>query len=270
MKIGIVGLGIIGGSFAKAFKKYTPYTVCGMDIDKAVLHEAKKAGAIDCTDEISTCDVVFVCMYPRACMRYINETIFKRNAVVTDICGIKRALVITNKDIRYVGSHPMAGKETSGFASSDARLFCGASYIITHDAHTDSQAMQILEELATKIGFTQITKCDAIKHDRIIAYTSQLAHVVSNSYVKGKEHHEFQGFSAGSFADLTRVAQLNAEMWAELFIENGDFLVQEIDELMLHMTQIREAIAKKDEQTLRRLLQEGSDIKQKLEQRNKK
>lgn len=270
MKIGVVGLGLIGGSLARAFKQYTPHTICGADRNPGVVKAAYTAGAIDCDTDMSGCDVVFVCLYPRDCVSYMLGTEFKRDAVVADISGVKRFVAdavsapLKSRGVRYVGTHPMAGRETSGFFNSDADLFRGASFIITEDAETDRDAVGLLSSLAREIGFARVTKCSAKKHDKVIAYTSQLAHVVSNAYVKSDASQEFSGFSAGSFMDLTRVAKLNPAMWAELFIENGDELLTEIDELQKNVGALRAAIAARDEETLRALLKDGSDKKERL------
>ncbi|MEG2882195.1 MAG: prephenate dehydrogenase/arogenate dehydrogenase family protein, partial [Christensenella sp.] len=237
MNIGIVGLGLIGGSLARAIKKYTSHTVYGTDTDPTVLRAATNARAIDCEADISMCDIVFVCLYPRDCVSYMLHTNFKTNAIVADCAGIKQFIAnkvsapLYARGIRYVGTHPMAGKETGGFSSSDAELFQNASFIITENERTDTHAVEVISALAQEIGCTRITKCSAQKHDEVIAYTSQLAHIVSNAYVKSEASQSFSGFSAGSFMDLTRVAQLCPQMWAELFLENGDALLKEIDEL---------------------------------------
>ncbi len=270
MKIGVVGLGLIGGSLARAFKQFTPHTVCGSDQNPGVVKAAYTAGAIDCDTDISGCDVIFVCLYPRDCVSYMLNTEFKQNAVVTDISGVKRFVAnevsasLKARGVRYVGSHPMAGRELSGFFNSDAELFRGASFIITEDETTDTDAIDTLSSLAKEIGCVRVTRCSAKKHDEVIAYTSQLAHVVSNAYVKSEASQEFSGFSAGSFMDLTRVAKLNPAMWAELFIENGDELLKEIDELQKNVSALRDAIAARDEETLRALLKDGSDKKERL------
>lgn len=270
LKIGVVGLGLIGGSFARALKKYTPYPVCGVDKDPDVLQAAYEAGAINRGMDISMCDVVFVCLYPRDCITYMLETDFKPNAILADISGVKQFIAeqvsapLRKRGLRYVGTHPMAGKETSGFSNSNANLFRGSSFIITEDETTDPGAVYLISSLAKQIGFSRITKCSAKKHDEVIAYTSQLAHVISNAYVKGEASQNFSGFSAGSFMDLTRVAKLNPQMWAELFIENSTELLKEIDELQKNLGAIRDAVAARDEETLYALLKEGSDKKERL------
>lgn len=272
MKIGIVGLGLMGGSLAKAIKKHTVHTVYGNDSSTAVLDAAMQDGAIDKIGNIHECDLVFVCLYPRDTVEYLLNTDFKSTAIVTDICGVKRFIServsekLTKKGIRYVGGHPMAGRELSGFSASNADLFRNASYIICKDEYTDENAVNLLIELAGEIGFSHFEITTPARHDHIIAYTSQLAHVVSNSYVKNKSVDENTGFTAGSFEDLTRVAQLNPIMWAELFAENSDFLVENLDELIHQLKTMRHAIGQKNEKELESMLREGSEIKQRLAQ----
>ena len=275
MKIGVVGLGLMGGSLARALKKYTSHTVCGVDKDPAVLAAAYDAGAIDCDGDVSCCDIVFVCLFPQDSIDYMLRTEFREGAVIADICGVKRAvedrvaLPLFERNLRYVGTHPMAGRETGGFGNSDADLYRGASFIITLTEHTDEQAKAEISRLAQEIGFTRITECSARKHDEVIGYTSQLAHVVSNAYVKSRAAQDFKGFSAGSFMDLTRVALLDPEMWSELFLLNGDILAGEIDELVENVSALRDAIRAGDGQALRALLKDGSDRKKRLNEEGK-
>lgn len=270
MKIGIVGLGLMGGSLAKAINKFTDHTIFGVDKNPKVIRQALDINAIDREGNIAACDVVFVCLYPDEAVQYICEAEFKPNAVVTDISGVKRPVwrgvkkAAQEKGIRYIGSHPMAGKEKSGFEESEHTLFFGASYIITCDGETDEEACALIEVLATKIGFTNVVRTHPEDHDRIIAYTSQLAHVVSNSYVKSRTAQEKSGYTAGSFEDLTRVAKLNPEMWTQLFLKNADYLVDEIDEFIKNLTSLRVAIAQGQEMRVLELLKEGSEIKEQL------
>lgn len=269
MNIGIVGLGLIGGSLAKTLKKNTNHTVFGFDRDTQVLEHAKAAGAVDNIGRIDECDIVYVCLYPVDTVEYILQAEFKMGAIVTDACGVKRYICdkvsrsLRDKDILFVGSHPMAGKEVSGFENSDAALFDGASYIITVEEHTDQHAVSVLSRIAVEMGFGNVTKSTPEDHDRMIAYTSQLAHVVSNSYVKSS-FAQAKGYSAGSFEDLTRVARMNETLWSELFLENGDFLCDDIDVLIASMNRIKDAVKQKNGRLLRSILKEGSDIKKRM------
>ncbi len=270
MKVGIVGLGLIGGSLAKAVKKYTDCEVHGEDQSAPVLAAALADGTIDAAGCAAGCDIVFICLYPDDTVHYLLQADFSPGTIVADTCGVKRFVAervshtLHQKGVFYVGSHPMAGREKSGYAAASAVLFCGASFIITEDAYTNREAAQRLGELARQIGFSSVTWTTPEEHDKIIAYTSQLAHVVSNCYVKNRAAARENGFSAGSFQDLTRVARLNSDLWTELFLENADFLTADIDELLVHMKQMRDAIAEGNGTELRKLLQDGSDRKEKL------
>ncbi len=269
MQIGIVGLGLMGGSIAKALRQNTNHRIIGIDKNDDVLASALQSGVIDDVQGLEGCDVVFVCLYPRDAVAYILNQSFRAGAVVTDICGVKRfthrcmSQALHEKGIRYVGSHPMAGKEISGFGASEAGLFKGASYIITKDTFTDEHAVDILGVLAAEMGFARVTVSTPEEHDRVIAFTSQLAHAVSNSYVKNPEAGQ-RGFSANSFEDLTRVAKLDATMWAELFMENADYLCADIDDIIGHLTELKDAMEERDEELLRALLRRGSEIKEGL------
>ena len=269
MRIGIVGLGLMGASIAKALKKNTTHFIAGADIDHRVASQALREGVINEVDGIKRCDVVYCCINPRAAVEYIRDASFYQGAVVTDICGVKRFLsksvsrLLKENKVRYVGSHPMAGREEGGYANSSAELFTGASYIICRDEYSDEEAVSLLAGLARDMGFAHISYSTPQEHDRVIAYTSQLAHVVSNAYVKNPLAQK-KGFSAGSFEDLTRVARLDPKMWAELFIENEDNLCEDIDIIIEKLMEIRGAAANKDWLKLHNLLKEGSDIKQGL------
>ena len=242
MQVGVVGLGLIGGSLARAVKKYTGHTVCGVDRDKSVLAAAYAAGAIDCDTDVSGCALVFVCLYPRDCVSYMLHTDFKKGAVVADISGVKRFIA----------------QEVA------VPLLERASFFFPEAEPTHPEPVRLRTVLAEELGFARVTKCSAKKHDEVIAYTSQLAHVVSNAYVKSEASQSFSGFSAGSFIDLTRVAKLDPAMWAELFVLNADELAKEIDELQRNIAALRGAIVSGNEEALRGLLKDGSDKKKRL------
>ena len=234
MTIGIIGLGIIGGSMAKSLKLRTDHNVLGYDIDAETMAIAHMSGAIDGeldSESIGKCDVVMIALPPTALLRWAEENSHLiKNAVLIDLCGVKRAICKRLKEIayehgfRYVGGHPMAGREVSGFKNASTELFCGASMILTPDENTDIATLETLKKLFLEIGFERITLSSPDEHDRIIAYTSQLAHITSNAYIKSPTAQMYKGFSAGSFKDLTRVAKLDENMWTELFLGNAIFL----------------------------------------------
>lgn len=276
MKIAVIGLGLIGASMAKALTAAKMHVVGGYDISDDTCRMAADNGDISqilTPAALAEYDVVLIALYPQDTVAYVLNNIdkFKCGAIVCDLCGVKRIVhhalenTCRERGIRFVGGHPMAGRETSGYSASSAELFRNASMILTPPEWVGNDSVELLRELFVSIGFGKCIVSTPERHDRIIAYTSQLAHIVSNAYVKSPAAESFDGYSAGSFKDLTRVAQLNEIMWSELFLQNGDYLVQEIDEIVLHLSDLRDAIAKRDEITLKSLLKEGSDIKKRID-----
>lgn len=268
MTIGIAGLGLIGGSFARAIKKYTERTVLGVDKSPDTEAMAIEAGAIDgvLSDSlISTCDLIIVSLYPEQTVQWIKEKAerIKPGTVVMDTCGIKRPVcqalepLAEEKHFTFIGGHPMAGRELSGFQASLADLFVGASLILT-----TQEPPEIITVLARKLGFGMVKCTTAEEHDRMIAFTSQLAHIVSGAYVKSPSSLEHRGYSAGSFKDLTRVAYLNENMWTELFMDNRDNLSNEIEHIIQELGKYKEALDCKDSVRLKELLKEGREMKE--------
>lgn len=268
MNILVIGLGLIGGSICKALSDRTSHAIWGYDRDKNTLEQALDFGCISSAvseNEFSNADMVIVCLHPLASRSFMETNIpkFKSNCIVFDVCGIKGQMVSDITDlalqynIHYVGTHPMAGKEHSGFEFSDKDLFNGANFIVTPIDKTDSDALEIVITLAEQIGFGQIIKTDPFEHDNIIAYTSQLAHIVSSAYVKSPTLEKEKGFSGGSFQDMTRIATLNEDMWTNLFLLNRDSLIFEIDTLTNNLTLYRDAISENDSNKLRELLRDS-------------
>ena len=274
MKIAIVGLGIIGGSYCKALKAHTKHTVIGINRTKSVAQKALEQGAIDkigTPEDLREADVVIVCMYPQACVDFLSENgkYIRSDAIVTDASGIKRALcpqmtaLAEQFGYTFVGSHPMAGKEKNGFDASDENLFMGASFIIT-PCGAPHVAVNALSSLAREIGFGTIKTTTPEEHDRMIAFTSQLPHALACSYVLSPSCPNHRGFSAGSYRDVSRVANINARLWTELFLENKEPLVEELDILVGNITNIINAIKAEDKTALYELLEKGHQIKQAL------
>lgn len=275
MKIGITGLGLIGGSMAKAIKETKEHTVYGYDTDESTLLAAELTGAIDgmlSEENISECDVVIVSLYPEATVDYIikNADKFKKDCIVFDCCGVKRAVcdrinpIAKEHGFTFIGGHPMAGTQFWGFGSSRASLFKGASMILTPCGISDIAVLDKAKHFFLSLGFSEITFSSPEEHDRIIAYTSQLAHVVSSAYVKSPSAEVRKGFSAGSYKDMTRVAKLNEEMWTELFLENKDNLAFEIDTLIKNLQQYKTALENADSEKLSSLLTEGKAKKKQV------
>ncbi len=271
MNIGIVGLGVIGGSFARAIKAKTTHTVMGLDINETSLSQALECGAIDeklTTDTLSSCDMVMVCIYPYKTVEFIKQNAdkFKKGSMVVDVCGVKRYIkeqvrdILLQNDVKFIAAHPMAGREVAGFESSLENLYENASYIIA-DKDADEKSVEILSKLARDIGFTNIVVTTEDEHDEVIAYTSQMAHILSNAYVKSPSYKKHKGFSAGSFADLSRVAKLDANMWSDLFLLNRDNLLNEIDCYLKHLMEYKVALETENRDELYRILKDGNDIK---------
>lgn len=272
MKIAIIGLGLIGGSIAKAIKDNTDHTVYGADIQQSVVLRAKLIDAIDDElddNKLSECDLVIIALYPEDTVKFISDKagIIRKGAVVIDCGGVKRCIcdpanrLAEENGFTFIGGHPMAGVERSGFESSFGMLFNNASMILAPSPEIDIDTLHRVKEFFLSIGFGSITIVTPEKHDRVIAYTSQLAHVLSSSYIKSPTATEHHGMSAGSFKDMTRVATLNPKMWSELFIENKDNLVGEIDTLISHLQEYRDAINDGDSEKISALLEDGAQKK---------
>ena len=275
MKVGICGLGLIGGSMAKAYKA-DGHTVYGFDADQSTLGYATLANVID--DELNgetlnECELIFVALYPRATVEYLASIAPKINkdTVVMDLCGTKQLVCDAGFELAneygftFVGAHPMAGTQYSGIKYSKATLFKNAPMVIVPPIYDDISFLDKIKRLLAPAGFGKISVTDAKSHDAMIAFTSQLAHVVSNAYVKSPTAENHKGFSAGSYKDMTRVAWLNERMWSELFLENREPLLYEIDTIINSLSEYRNAIYDKDRQKLTELLRDGRLAKEKID-----
>jgi len=274
MNIAVIGLGLIGGSMAKTIKKFMPqHTILGIDSDPQVMFKAQLLSAIDAEltpQRLSICDLVFVATWPSAAVSYVEENAayFRKGATVIDLCGVKRAVceplfeVAQKHGFLFVGGHPMAGIEYSGFDHATSALFQNASMILTPPPGTTIQVLAEFKHFFRELGFARVVMTTPENHDHVISYTSQLAHVVSSAYVKSPEAMQHHGFSAGSFKDMTRVARLNPKMWTELFMLNRDPLMNELDALIAHLNEYRDALMKADDEKLCSLLQEGAERKE--------
>ena len=275
MKVGICGLGLIGGSMAKCYK-LAGHTVFGFDTNIATLGFASLSGIIDAElndDTISECELLLVALYPEATIEYIKKVapIIPKSAVVIDLCGVKEAICHCGFELAkkygfsFVGGHPMAGRQFSGIKYSKETLFRGAPMVIVPRIFDDIAYLDRIKKLLAPAGFGKITVTTAKKHDQMIAFTSQLAHVVSNAYVKSPTAQEHRGFSAGSYKDMTRVAWLNEYMWSELFLENKEPLLFEINSIINSLTEYKDAIQANDAEKLTELLRDGRIAKEKVD-----
>ena len=275
MTVGIVGLGLIGGSMARAYKQ-AGATVLAADRDEAVLSYARLLGAVDealTPENAGSCELVLLALYPRAAIAWLEEygPRLDKSCVVIDLCGTKQRVcrdgfaLAERYGFTFVGGHPMAGTHFSGFKYSSAELFRGAPMVIVPPTYDDIAFFDRIKQLLAPAGFGRLTFTTADKHDEMIAFTSQLAHVVSNAYVKSPTAQSHNGFSAGSYKDLTRVAWLNETMWAELFLENRDCLLRELDAIIHSLGEYRDALAAEDGETLKALLRDGRIAKERVD-----
>lgn len=271
--IAIIGLGLIGSSVAKAVKNNSDCTVIGWNRDQTTAKAALEQGAIDFLwdkNSILAADLVLIATPPAATVDFLaeNAAMIKKGAVVTDVCGIKARIVseceriCEENGLFFVGGHPMAGKEKGSFANSDASLFVGASYILTPTEKTAQAAINTMIELTKILKAGRVTVTTVEQHDKVIAFTSQLPHVLAGAYVKSPTCASRKGFSAGSFMDVSRVATADEKLWTELFSMNAENLCEEIDLLINNLAAYRDAIKKDDKQTLAALIKEGREIKE--------
>ena len=276
-RVGIISLGLMGGSFAKAFAA-AGVEVYGRDISEDVLEMAEiETIKGELTDEIvPTCELIVLAGYPKVAISELKRIapLVSPGAIVMDTGGVKKVIcdacfpVAENHPFTFVGCHPMAGTQYSGFAHARANMFHGAPLVIVPPKMDDFERLDLLErmkQLLAPLGFATFTLTTAERHDEIIAFTSQLAHVVSNAYVKSPEAKVHKGFYAGSYKDLTRVARLNPDMWTELFLEDADNLSREIGCLIGHLQEYKDAIDARDSRHLRELLADGDRRKREIE-----
>ena len=275
MKIAIIGLGLIGGSLARTIRLHTDAAVYGCDLNPQTIEQAMLMDAIDgeLTDDLlKDCDMVLVALYPAAIIKWITDHAdgFKPGALVIDCGGVKQVIcgaiepIAEGKSWHFIGGHPMAGREFSGFRYAKDDLFDHASMILCPRGDIDPEVLQKARDFFMDIGFRRVQFTTPKTHDEMIAYTSQLAHIVSSAYVKCPLADKHRGFSAGSFADMTRVARLNEDMWTELFFDNRDALLPVVEDLAERVAEYRDALRDRDEDGMKRLLREGREIKERL------
>ncbi len=261
MDICVAGLGLIGGSMCMALKRAGLH-VWGWNRSPKITDYALRNGIIDgSARDFAAFDVVFVALPPEATVEFINAHAFKNGAIVADICGVKgwieEQIHKVPRNFRYVGCHPMAGKEVSTIYNACADLFDNANMIITYCGSTDQSAVDVIFGLTQKMGFARVVECTADTHDKKIAYTSQLAHIVSNAYVKNGELDGCIGFTGGSFQDMTRIAGVDERVWSSLYLKNAANLSDDISALIDSLSELRRAIDGGDKARLEEVLREG-------------
>lgn len=275
-RVGVVGLGLIGGSIARALAA-GGREVFAANRSRDVLELAEvEVIRGELTDEVvPTCELIVLACYPQGCIDWLeaHADLVSPGAIVMDCSGIKRHVceacfaIAADRPFTFVGGHPMAGTQYSGFKYARANLYHGAPMVIVPPRTDDAALLDRIRQLLAPAGFGRFMVTTAEEHDRRIAYTSQLAHVVSNAYVKSPTAQGHQGFSAGSYRDLTRVAWLNETMWTELFLDNRDNLLYEVNHLIDELAKYRDALAARDADALRDLLREGREAKERAERR---
>ena len=275
MTVGILGLGLIGGSLARAYAKAGHHVfVC--DLDKDMLAFAQLAGAVkgELTEEnIGSCDLILLAIYPDASAQWLenNAELVSKEALVIDCCGTKvrvcsRCFPVAERyGFTYVGGHPMAGSHYSGFKYSRSNLFQGAPMVLVPPRFDDMDLLDRVKDALAPCNFGSFSVTTAQEHDRMIAFTSQMPHIVSNAYIKSPTALNHKGFSAGSYKDLTRVAWLNPQMWAELFMDNKENILSELEFYISSLTAYKEAVEAEDMEGLVRLLDEGKRRKEQVD-----
>lgn len=277
MTVGIVGLGLIGGSFAKAYREVGE-TVLACNRTEDTLKFAMLSGAVDgeLTEEnIGSCDLVIIAVFPEAAEAFLRRMAphIGKKPVVIDACGTKRKIcsmcfpIAEEYGFTYIGGHPMAGTHKSGFKYARANLFHNAPMVIVPPSFDDIELLDRVKTLLAPVGFGSISVTTAEKHDELIAFTSQMPHIISNAYIKSPTAAAHKGFSAGSYKDLTRVAWLNPKLWAELFLENRDCILNELDWFIAALEQYRDAVKNDDFETLEKFLDDGRRRKEEVDGR---
>ena len=275
MTVGILGLGLIGGSLARAYA-LAGHTVYAAEKDETMLAFAQLAGAVDAPltpENLRECELVLLAIYPEGSAAWLAENArhISRSALVMDCCGVKQQIcekcfpLAEEFGFTFIGGHPMAGTQFSGFKHSRADLFQGAPMVLVPPRFDDMDLLDRAKNALAPCGFGSFSVTTARDHDRMIAFTSQMPHIISNAFIKSPTALEHKGFSAGSYRDLTRVAWLNPGMWAELFLENREFVLSELDTLITALTAYRTAVAESDSNTLITLLEEGKRRKEQVD-----
>lgn len=281
MKIGIAGLGLIGGSMAKAYREYSDengldFKIYGYNRSRSIVDFAILSGTLDGSLDDSTlpeCDLIFVGLYPISTIEYMEKIapLVKKTAFVIDLCGTKQQVCKAGFELAerygytFVGGHPMAGTHFSGYKYSKSTMFKGAPMVIVPPRFDDIELFDEIKRLLSPALFGKYSFTTAEEHDKMIAFTSQLAHIVSNAYVKSPTAKNHKGFSAGSYKDMTRVAWLNETMWTELFFENKEPLLYEINEIIGSLTEYRDALEANDREKMKNILRDGRIAKEEID-----
>ncbi|MFI3327134.1 MAG: prephenate dehydrogenase [Clostridia bacterium] len=275
MNIAVIGLGLIGASMAKTIKDKSENKIFGYDLSTDVMEKAVHENIIDgilSENNLSECELVIICVYPKDTIEYVENNLynFSKDTIIVDCSGVKTDIcqslskLCRDNKLHFVGGHPMAGLEHSGYDYSVFNLFSGASMILCEDEYTSKKSLDFCKNFFSSLGFGKITVTNYASHDDVIAFTSQLAHVVSNAYIQSDQAKKQMGFSAGSYKDLTRVAYLNENMWSQLFIANKKPLIKEIRGLSKRLEIYADLIETENAEDLKELLKQGKEMKKHL------
>jgi prephenate dehydrogenase len=278
LSITIIGLGLIGGSYALALRKLNPKNIWAVDIDETALNKAEKIGMIDkgyldASTPLQKSDLVIICLYPNAIKNFIqaNSENFKKGAIITDVAGVKNHLIeevngLLPVDVDFVFGHPMAGKEKKGLEFSSADIFKGANYIITPNPRNKEENIKLIEETAQGMGFKNVSLISPEKHDDVISFTSQLTHVIAVALVNSDHNvEETNKFIGDSYRDLTRIAKINSELWSELFMTNKKNLIDKIEKFEAKIDDIKKFILENDYDALIAEFNESSSRREKID-----
>lgn len=288
MKIGndtrflIVGLGLLGGSYAKALKKQG-YTVEAVTRSRDTIDYALENGIIDngaaCPDPamIGRADVVVLAMYPQTLIDWVrdNQQYFKPGALITDVTGVKSCVVepvqtMLREDVEFIAAHPMAGRETLGVRNADEKIFRGANYIVTPTDKNTPEAIQACEELGRVLGFARISRLSPAKHDEMIGFVSQLTHAIAVALMTCNDIEGLEKYTGDSFRDLTRIAKINDEMWSELFLANRPALLEQMDAFAAQFAKMREQLAAEDVESMREVMRRSTLRRKALEKHDER
>lgn len=276
MKVLIVGLGLMGGAYAYRLKN-KGYNVYAYDINQEAIEIAKGKNYIDdgstnILDYIEKADMIILCIYPQMIIEFLKENAkyFKPTQIITDICGVKSSFVEEATKLAlpatYVSHHPMAGREKSGVEYSNEVKFEEANFIITALDDSNNVAIDVLKKMGEDLGFKRITVIDPKNHDRLIGFTSQLAHAIAVSLVNSDDNpNETKKFIGDSYRDLTRIAMINDNLWCELFLENKDFLFEHIKRFEFELDILKQALANDDKETLKKLFKSSTKTRKEME-----
>jgi prephenate dehydrogenase len=277
LNIAVVGLGLIGGSYAMALRGLNPRTICGIDREPGVVLEALEAGIIDSgfttgAKGLGDADLVIMALYPKETVEFLKENaeFFKDGAVITDTCGIKKGIIdqvgeFMPKNVDFIGGHPMAGKEKKGLQAADKDLFRGANYIITPVEKNRKENVEMIAGMAAAIGCRNVVSISPEEHDRVVSLTSHLPHVIAVSLMNSCASENNLGlFTGGSFNDATRVASINSTLWSQLFTLNSENLLEEIERFEESMGRLKEALVSEDKEALNDLFASASNNKKNM------